>query len=280
MDTYLTNNVVVFELVGTSQVRGGAPAIAEDCVRRAWDTARVEHRACAEDVVALRSEWEPSVADSLFISRTFPNAAVYYTFPRPDPDRWAQAFEATRVQGRMSEVERDGELLPMLWSASSPQVDLLGMMPHRALVPGRLFVSLAMIGVGRGGSVGVSHLTHRRLGAADFGELYREACLTLRGGLRVDGYDDGVVVVHREGSLAVAAVCLPDFHAEMSRLVGEERFVVGMACPQTLVVAAVSSPHVARVRSLVLGSDYPSAELIPSVLEVDRRGISVVVERL
>jgi hypothetical protein len=291
MNTDPTTNVVVFELGGLSadHAFGSAPADAEDSVRKAWDSVRRERRLRAEDVVALHSEWEPSPVDAFFIERTFPNATVSYSFPRPDPDRWPEALEdarqhlrdaeVQRLRTRMDEVEQNGELLPVLWSASSPQADLLGAVPHRTLVPRRLFVGLASVGIGPGGSIGVSHLTHHLLGGATFGQLYEKACATLRTGLRITGYDNGVLAVQRDGCLATAAVCLPDFHAEMSGLVGEDRFVVGIGCPDNLVIAAASSPQADGVRSLVLGSDHPAGELVPSLLLVEPTGISMLAER-
>ena len=138
VDTDPSSNVVVFQLWRGREERcaGHAPTVADDSVRRAWDLARRSHGARPDEVVALVTEWEPSRADSSFIERTFPNAAVYYTFPRPDPGHWPEALEAARRQmeakaadqfvgERLAEVERDGELLPMLWSESSPQADLL-----------------------------------------------------------------------------------------------------------------------------------------------------------
>jgi hypothetical protein len=298
VETDPSSNVVVFQMWRgrDEQLAGHAPTIADDCVRQAWDTARDEHGARAEDVVALHSRWEPSTADSFFIESTFPNAAVYYTFPRPDPDRWPEAFAAARRQletvagqrldERRAHVARDGELLPMLWSAASPQADLLEMMPHYTLVADGLHVSLAMVSTALDGRIGLSHLTHHQLGpdgawgeAGTFDELYETACANLAAGLRIEAYDNGVLDMHRDGSLAAAAVCLPDFHAQMSELVGEDRFLVGISCPQHLVIVAESSPHAGRVRTMVMESDYPAAESIPSLLRVDRRGVSIVSER-
>ena len=209
----------------------------------------------------------------------------------------------------------------MLWSASSPQADLLEAVPHRTFgpgrlleavphrtfgpgrlleavphrtfgpgrlleavphrtfVPGRLFVALATVGVAPGGAVGVGHLTHHRLGRASFGEPYDEVCRTLRAGLRIEGHDNGVLAVPREGGPATGAGCLPDFHEELSELVGADRFLVGVGCPDMLVVAAESSPDARRVRSLVLDSGHPAGELVPRLLVFDSTGISFVAER-
>jgi hypothetical protein len=292
VDTDPSSNVVVFQLWRGRDVHaaGHAPTVAEDCVRQAWESARYQHDARPEDVVSLHSEWEPSVADSFFIETTFPNAAVYYTFPRPDPDRWLEAFDAARRQlgavGTRQANGRDDELLPMLWSESSPQADLLATMPHRTLVPGGLHVSLAMVGPTPGGGLGISHLSHDKVGpagiwgeAGTFEDLYEIACATLAAGLRIDAYDNGLLDMHREDSLAAPAVALPDFHEQICDLVGEERFVVGIPCPQHLIIAAGSSPHVRRVRSMVMASEYPSSEMIPCLLGVDRRGIALLAER-
>jgi hypothetical protein len=187
---------------------------------------------------------------------------------------------------QLAAVERNGELLPMLWSESSPQADLLATMPHYTLVPDGLHVSLAMVATSPGGRIGISHLTHHQLGpvgawgaAGSFEELYETACANLASGLRIAEHDNGVLYLHRGGSLAAPAVCLPNFHSYVSGLLGEERFVVGMSCPQHLVIAAESSPHARTVRSMVMESDYPASESLPSVLRVDRRGLTLLAER-
>lgn len=298
MDTDPSSNVVVFRLWRGQEEHcaGHGPTTADDSVRQAWDLARRETGAHGQDVVALHAEWEPSPADSFFIEHTFPNAAVSYTFARPEADRWPDAFAAAqrqleevaadRVAERCDEVTREGELLPMLWSESSPQADLLAAMPHYTLVPEGLHVSLAMVATAPDGRLGISHLTHHHFGEAGawgesgtFEELYETACANLASGLRVEGYDNGIVHMHREESLAAAAVCLPDFHSYVSGLVGEERFVVGVYCPQHLLIAAESSLQARSVRSMVLESDYPAWEAVPTVLRLDRRGVTILAER-
>ncbi len=202
---------------------------------------------------------------------------------------WEQMEQiaAKRFDERADELERQGELLPMLWSQSSAQSDLLAVLPHYTLVPDGLHVSLAMVDTAPGGRIGVSHLTQHHLGpegvwaaAGSFAELYETACANLASGLRIEEYDNGVLDMHRDGSVAASAVCLPDFHSYVSDLVGEERFVVGLPCPQHLVIAAESSPHAATVHSMIMESDYPPSESLPSVLRVDRRGITILAERV
>lgn len=298
MDTDPSSNVVVFRLSRgqDESVVGHGPTTAEDSVRQAWDLARRGRGARPEEVVALMSEWEPSDADRSFIARTFPNASVYCTFPRPDPWGWPEALEAARRQmaekaaerflERGDELRRDGELLPMLWSEASPQADLIGAMPHYTLVEDGLHVSLAMVGTAPNGRVGISHLTHHDFGpdgmwgeAGTFEELYETACANLASGLRIEEYDIGVLNLHREDSLAAPAVCLPNFHSYISDLVGEDRFVVGVYCPQHVLIAPESSPHAATVREMIMESEYPAWEAVPSFLRVDRRGITILDER-
>ncbi len=295
VDTDPSSNVVVFQIGQEHSVAGHGPTVADDSVRQAWDLARRQGGALPEQVVALKSEWEPSPADSRFIARTFPNAAVYYTFPRPDPRRWPEALAdarqqlesvaAERYDERCAQLEREGELLPMLWSETSPQADLLAAMPHYTLVPDGLHVSLALVGTAPSGRIGISHLTHHHFGpdgvwgeAGTFGDLYETACANLASGLRIAEYDNGVLDMHHDG-VAAGAVCLPDFYAYVSDLVGEERFIVGISCPQHLVVAAESSPYAATVRSMIMESDYPASESVPCVLRVDRRGLTILAER-
>jgi hypothetical protein len=292
VDTDPSNNVVVFRLWhGREEHRiGHALSMAEDSVRQAWHMARREHGARAEDVVELLAEWEPSAADRAFIERTFPGATVGYTFPRPNPGQWQAALDAAheqlmsiaaeRLDDRIERVEREGELLPVLWSESSPQADMLGAVPHYTLVPDGLHVSLAMVAPTQHGRIGVSHLTHHQLGEDDrFEELYETACANLASGLRIDEYEDGVLDLHRDGGVADAAVCLRNFHSFVGDLLGADRFVAGVYCPQHVLLAAESSPQADTVRSMIMESEYPTWESVPCLLRVDRRGVSILAER-
>lgn len=299
VDTDPSNNVVVFRLWRGHEEHcvGHAPTMAEDSVRQAWNMARREHGARSEDVVELLSEWEPSPADRAFIEQAFPGATVGYTFPRPNVGQWHAALEeahdqmvsvaAERMLGeRTEQVERAGELLPMLWSESSPQADMLATVPHYTLVPDGLHVSLAMVATTQRGRLGISHLTHHQLGedgpwqeAGSFEELYEAACENLASGLRIDEYEDGVFDLHRDGSLAAPAVCLRNFHSFIGDLVGEDRFVAGVYCPQHVLLAAESSPQAEIVRSMIMECEYPAWESVPCLLRVDRRGVSILAER-
>ncbi|HEV2782808.1 MAG TPA: hypothetical protein VGX25_25740 [Actinophytocola sp.] len=290
MDTDPTRNVVVFQF-GQDDERAAAdaPTMDDDCVRQAWAAVQRERGARPEDVVALLCEWEPSIVDGLFIERMFPAATVYYSFERPDPDGWAEAFEAARqtmLRRRAEELESgDGELLPVLWSASSPWAELLEAMPHRTVVAGRVYVALASVAFTPRGTVGMSHLTHHRhreLGDVPFGELLAQAGTTLVTGLRIDGQSSAegeLLCLHRDGTPVASAVTLPDFHERMCALVGGPRLIVGLPCPQELLVADADSSLAGEVRDAVLSSGYADSELVPSVLLVEPGGIRLVAER-
>jgi len=85
-----------------------------------------------------------SAADTDFITRTFPKAALIYSFERPGPGGWYAAFaaargeieraagshEAQRAADDMRHVVEQGELLPVLWSRASPKIEMLHLLRH------------------------------------------------------------------------------------------------------------------------------------------------------
>jgi hypothetical protein len=85
--------------------------------------------------------------------------------------------------------------------------------------------------------------------------------------------------LHREGSLAASALALPDFYQQMSGMLNDDRLVVGLPCPDDLVVAGANSGWTEEIRQMVLASPYPATELVPSVLVVDRVGVHLIAER-
>ncbi|MEV4756668.1 hypothetical protein AB0J86_16345 [Micromonospora sp. NPDC049559] len=297
-----TRNMVVFLLARGEGEHGIADVatLDEDGIRQAWERVAREHRARPDEVVALHSEWAATETDLAFVGAVFPDAKLTHNFDRPGPDGWEQAFQAAaqvmaQAQGqqlaeeaadRMAHAEQNGELLPVLWSASSPNAStMLAAMPHWSLVPGRLFVGLAMVAPTPRGTIGMSHLTHdahQRIGSPALGDLIGQASESLARGLRVDGRrsDRGdLLAMHREGSLAASALALPDFYERMSETLNDERLVVGLPCPDDLIVAGANSGWPEEIRRMVLESTYPTTELVPSVLLVDRAGIQLLAER-
>ncbi|HEX6352393.1 hypothetical protein [Actinophytocola sp.] len=288
-------NVVVFQLnTGADEiVVGHAPTLAEDGVSQAWEGVRHKHGAHAGSVVALHAEWEPSPTDVTFIEATFPAAAVTFNFRRPDPVDWDEAFTAARAtmlaaaagndsgqQNADDQQAGDGQLLPVLWSDSSPQVGLLEAVPHWPVASGRLHLALAVVAMTPRGTLGMYHVTHHQLGEHSFDELMAEACENLTTDLRVNGHqtDDGQLL-SLSGTLVSAMVCLPDFYRRLSELSGAKRLVVGLPCPDEIYVADADSPLADTVRRAVHESEYPTTELVPCVLTIEGDHIEVISER-
>jgi hypothetical protein len=248
----------------------------------------------------IYSEWEPSPDDFVFIHQTFPKAKLTYSFRRPGPDGWDAAFaaaretmeaaanerEPTRAAENMDHVQANGELLPLLWSQTSPRIDTLQFVPHLDVVPGRLYVALATVAMTPTGTIGMSHVTHVGLGHQPFEEMFGKATANLATGLNVDGHRDpgrpdkgDLLVLRREGPLASSAVALPDFHRQMSGALGHEQLVVGLPDPDTVLVAGAGSAWADEVRHAVLTSPCPSSELVPCVLGADAAGVRLLAER-
>lgn len=297
-----TRNVVVFLLARDEEEHAiaDAPTRDEDGIQQAWERVAREHQARPAEVVALYSDWEASATDLRFIRTHFPQAEVAHSFSRPGPWGWEQALHEARqaiaeaqkkqlteeAPGRIQQVEEDGELLPVLWSGSAPNASLmLSSMPHWPLVPERLFVAFAMVAPTPHGTIGMSHLTHdahQRLGSPAIGDLMARVSAALTRGLQLDrrSSDKGdLITLHREGSLAASALALPDFYQQMSGMLNDDRLVVGLPCPDDLVVAGASSGWTEEIRQMVLASPYPDTELVPSVLVVDRVGVHLIAER-
>ena len=299
MDTDVSRNVVVFQLKRWRDQRhaiADGPTHADDCVAQAWATVQQESNAVAKHVVALHSEWEPSASDLAFIRKNFPKAAFTFTFQRPGPDGWDAAFAAARrtiqdaatanAKKKMQHVAERGELLPVLWSNSSPKKQMLEYLPHHAIVPGRLFVALATVAPTPHGTVGMNHLGHAGLEGRAFGDLMGEAADNLTNGLRVEGRSDParadkgqLVVIQRSGPFASSALALPDFHARVAGLVGQEELLVGVPEPDTLVVTAENSGWAPEVEQAVLRSPCPPGEMIPTLLSLTSTGARIVAER-
>jgi hypothetical protein len=303
VDVNPRTNVVVFQLNNSADeiVVGRAPTVADDGVRQAWEGVRREHDARPGDVIALHSEWEPSSVDVSFIEATFPDATVTFNFSRPDPDGWEKAFAAAtaamleasdeqrptadearpRQEGHPEQADAsDGQLLPVLWSESSPRAGMLEAVPHWPVAAGRLHLALAVVAPTPRGTIGMHHVTHHQLGDQSFNELMAEACENLAAGLRVNAHqtDDGQLL-SLSGTLVAATVCLPDFYHRLSELANTERLVVGLPCPDEVYVAPADSPLAAVIHRAVHESEYPTTELVPAVLSIAGDNIELISER-
>ncbi|MEW2507692.1 hypothetical protein AB0878_45250 [Amycolatopsis sp. NPDC047767] len=120
------------------------------------------------------------------------------------------------------EQENSEELLPVLWSASSPRAGLLDTLPHRPPVPGRLSVALAVVARTPQGKIGMHHVTrhqHDQMGRpletlfdVGYGALARGLKMAVRG-----SGEDALVSITRENLPAAAAVALPDRYSQLAR---------------------------------------------------------------
>ncbi|MDQ0376723.1 hypothetical protein [Amycolatopsis thermophila] len=285
MNTDVTQNLVAFQAHGLDDpVVASAPTVADDALRQAWAQVRAERQVQPADVTAVYSEWEPSAEDLGFVALMFPGARHTYSFDRPGPDGWAAAFaEAERVLAEQAAPAP--VLLPVLWSASSPRAELLGSIPHHPLVPGRLSVGLAHVGPTPRGTLGMNHLTthgYQEAGSPPFAELMAEAGANLKRGLRVTGHRGergDLLHLTREDWLAGSALALDDFGEQMARNLGEERLVVGLPCPDELVVAGADSGWAEVIHEQVLGSEYDTTELVPCVVLLEPGGMRLLAER-
>jgi hypothetical protein len=173
-----------------------------------------------------------------------------------------------------------GELLPVLWSQSSPRAEMLEAVPHWPVASGRLHLALAVVAPTPRGTIGMYHVTHQQLGDHSFNELMAEACENLASGLRVNGHEtDEGQLLSLSGTLVSAMVCLPDFYRRLSELANAERLVVGLPCPDEVYVAAADSPMAAVIQQAVHQSEYPTTELVPTVLSIVGDDIEVLSER-
>jgi hypothetical protein len=175
-----------------------------------------------------------------------------------------------------------GELLPTLWSRSAPQADMLDFIPHVEFVPGRMAIGLAVVRTTPTGHFGLDHVTHHQAAGADFDELLTAATANLVDGLRIGccETDDGeLFVMDRRGGLVDSAVALPDFHEQLSGIVGSDELVVALSCPEELVIAPAATALADQLHSAVLGSTIPAGPVVPSLLLVDATGVHLLAER-
>lgn len=303
-----TRNVVVFQLNrgGEETVAADAPARDDDCVRQAWDAARHHRGVRADEVTAVYCDWEPSPADARFVRATFPLADVRHSFRRPGPDGWDEAFAAAGVAlahaARRHEPEfesgpdwpADGEdaghagtgreLLPVLWSLSSPSAGIVELLPSAALVPDRLSLTVAWMEPTLHGTIGMSHLTYhdqRELDGMPIEDMLDVAFDNLRVGLKIDGESSewgDLATLHRQGSQAAAAVALPDFHQRLSAIVKDDRLLVGLTCQDHLQVTGAGSGWAEHLTQAVMAEPPRADPLVPTVLLLDGTTVQVVAE--
>ncbi|GAA1019594.1 MULTISPECIES: hypothetical protein [Amycolatopsis] len=284
MNDDVSQNLVVFRIKGLPEpVLASAPTQSEDAVEQAWASVRQQHKVRGSAVLAVYSEWQPSAADQKFMVKNFRKAECTYSFTRPASGDWERAFAEARAV--MAEKEESTEeILPILWSASSPRAGLLEALPHQPLVPGRLSVALAVVSRTPEGKIGMQHITRHeqeQMGApleklfdVGFGCLARGLKFEVRG-----SGEDVLVSLARENQLAASAIALPDLYAQLSPHLGTGDLIVGLPCPDEMHVAREGSGLADTVRQQALGSPYETTELVPSVLRLGPGGLELLAER-
>ncbi|MEV5720366.1 hypothetical protein AB0L41_41335 [Amycolatopsis mediterranei] len=281
MNDDVSENLVVFRIKGIDEpVLAGTPSQAEDAVEQAWASVRRQHKVRAAAVSAVYSEWQPSAADRKFMAKHFRKAECTYGFARPADGEWERAFAEARAA--MAE-KRAEEVLPVLWSTSSPRAALLDTLPHQPLVPGRLSVACAVVGRTPRGTIGMHHITrhqHEEMGAPD---LFEVAYQSLARGLKFEvqrAGEDVLVSVVRENLMAASALALPDLYPQLSHQFGPgHNLLVGLPCPDEMYVAREDSGLAATIREQVSNSPYETTELVPSVLRLGPGGLELLAER-
>lgn len=290
MNDDVSRNLVVFRLKGFDEpVLASAPTQADDAVEQAWASVRQQHKVRASAVSAVYSEWQPSAADRKFMAKNFRKAECTYSFARPADGEWERAFaEARSVMAEADAARQEEsaeEVLPVLWSASSPRAGLLDALPHRPLVPGRLSVALAVVARTPQGNIGMQHITrhqHEEMGAPPIEQLLDVGYGCLARGLKFEvrrSGEDVLVSVARENQMAASALALPDLYPQLSQHFGAGDLVVGLPCPDEMYVAREGSGLAETVREQVLGSPYETTELVPSVLRLGAGGLELLAER-
>ena len=184
------------------------------------------------------------------------------------------------------ESARQAKLLPILAGPSAGRgAAMLDLAAHAPLVPGKVHVLLAFTGMTPHGTIGMDWLTghlYQQLGEPPFADLTALAGANLSDDLRMDGYEteNGVVLaMKRDGYLAGSALALPGFHERVSSILEAERLIVGIPCPDDLLVTDADGGCADELRSMTLDTDYDQGFLGPTVLLVDRTGMHVVADR-
>ncbi|MFL6119783.1 hypothetical protein [Actinophytocola sp.] len=176
-------------------------------------------------------------------------------------------------------MDVEGELLPMLWSQSSPRVGVLEDVPHWPVAAGRLHLALAVVALTPQHTIGPFPVTYQQLGDYSFDALLAEACENLAAKLPMDIPQDGDKPLSLSGTLIAAAVCLPDFYRRLSALTKADRLVVGLPHADEVQVAAADSPAAATIHRTIRDSEQLGAELVPSVLAVEGDQLEVLFEQ-
>ncbi|MBX7223466.1 MAG: hypothetical protein K1Y36_26365 [Blastocatellia bacterium] len=283
-----TNHVVfVFEHSGKQEtVIGSAPTKAANSIEQAWVEAQRKSGLAPRQVKEIYSEWEPTEADSQFILATFPPVAVSYSFPRPQDDKWEEAFALALQQmeeaaRQADETEGDGiGPLPVLRNRDP----LARNMVHRP-VTDHLVICLALVGKTPSNTIGIDYVMKNRLAEIPVpeAEIWEDAFANLTVGLRVNACQEQgetFFTLERKDGFAASAWTLPDFPKRAAEWVQSRQFILAFPNPNLLFLCASTSTMVSQFTNMVVTSDYTgSINLTPSVLEFDGMAFRILAQR-
>ncbi|PWV82372.1 hypothetical protein SAMN05421630_103149 [Prauserella marina] len=288
MDT----NIIVFQTKNKDDnpPQGMAPAKADDAVRQAWHQVCEARQIQASDVTGVRSTWQASRMDRIFLAGMFPGAEYSYQFDRPDGDDWSEAFELAGKAGNENSEEtppqaEEDTWLPILHTYDGP-LKLYASLP---LVKNRLYLGFAKTTITPSGHIGMSHLLRgqfEEMSKDEFFEFANAALDNLKSGLVFKGQEDGtkgqlLTVARSDNNLcAGSAIVLGEFHERAAELVGEDKLVVALVSPDHIYVAGASSGWVDEITDWVRTSPDTSGDLVPCVLLLDSSGgMEIIAER-
>ena len=288
-----TVNTIIFEvkrLLKTEKFIEQSPTQAHDGIRAAWRAVQRKTSARPAQVSRIYSEWEPSPAESAFLSATFPGAGVYFSFSRPTEDEWAPALQSASqtMLGASGEAptpqpRSEAALFPVLRDYAAND-GFARTIVHRA-VGTDLAVFLAHVGPTPRGTIGIDYVMQKNVGpsAESVNGLFEAAWRNLGTALQIDVREaEGgqVLSVTHPSGMASGALSLPDFYEQACSWVGREEVFAAFPDPDTLFLTAPGSPAVGRLRQAVEQSQYWGAvALTPACCLLSRSGLRRVAVR-
>lgn len=299
MDADPTKNMIVFEvkrLWKKERFIEPAPTQAMDGIKTAWRAVQNKTGARPSQVRQIYSEWEPSKEDAAFISKTFPEAQVSYSFARPTAtDGWQEALEGVSNtihtaanKRRLSEAKerRDkgvAKLFPVLRTFEAGDFFAEAIV-HRP-IGADLAVFLAYVGPTPEGNIGFDYVTRNSVDTSALStlRLFEASWKNLRSGLQVSVQkkdEEALFVISHPSDMGTSALCLPDFYEQARSWIGYEELFVAFPNPSRLFLTRSGSPLISTLRQAVEQSAYWDAvALTPACYILNSSGLTWVAAR-
>lgn len=277
-------NVVVFRVIdaaGDESTHGdhAVEGFRGGSIKQVWKAIRRRDKLNARHVKEIYSEWEPSASDRAFLSRTFPDARVTFTFERPDHEAdWPAAVERAAKVIREAQLKQRAEaadelpLLPVLRRDD----DLASAMVRREFVPGLVF-ALGRAGLTERETIRVSYVM-KNDAPDDPDGAWLEAIDNAGRGVTVQGAEEDAgrfVVIVREEGMATSLLADPEFLPRAAEWLDTPRFCVGWSDPDTVVLWPSGDAFSDTMTRRVLAHGEPDGPLDATVLRVHDGVVSV-----